>query len=210
MLLRFFSLCLLLVSLFPAVAQGQGQGQGQDQAEHTSSLAGVAVLPTADPKKETYDIPEQLKRALPTLYERQGDYTIVPLPAFAYNRNEGTYIGALVPVLKSNAHDEVASILAPQYLYNRYVGSSLTLNYYAYPTQSSQFYAVASQAERVAQNFDLFYKDMGAGGGAILSGGKSISLKTLSSGSSASATRPHSPMSPTTPTENFSQRARLA
>jgi len=30
------------------------------------------------------------------------DYRFIPLPAFAFNRNEGYWLGALVPMLKAN------------------------------------------------------------------------------------------------------------
>jgi hypothetical protein len=154
------SVVVCLVFLLPL------QSPGEDRPNPSST--GKDAHPDEEKPTETYTLPERLKRALPTIYERQGDYTIIPLPAIAYNRNESYYFGTVVPILKSNAQDHVESIFAPQYLWNQYVGSALTLNYYKYPSDSSQFYIVASQSEKIAQNFDLFYKDMGAGNGRFI------------------------------------------
>ncbi|MFM8552957.1 MAG: BamA/TamA family outer membrane protein [Nitrospiraceae bacterium] len=101
-----------------------------------------------------------------------GDYTYFPLPAFGYSRNESYYIGSLVPVLKANSKGEIDDIVAPQYLYNQYVGNSLTLNYYGYRSDTVQYRAIVNYAERVQKNFDFSYKDLGAGGGRYILGGQ--------------------------------------
>jgi hypothetical protein len=100
------------------------------------------------------------------------DLTYIPLPAFAYNRNESFYLGALMPILKTNERQEIDDIFAPQYLYNRYVGSSVTGNYYGYRSDTVQYHAIASYAEKVQKNFDFAYKDLGAGGGRYILGGQ--------------------------------------
>lgn len=106
-----------------------------------------------------------------------GDYTYFPLPAFGYSRNESYYVGSLMPVLKANANGEIDDIFAPQYLYNQFVGSSLTLNYYGYRSDTVQYRAIVNYAERVQKNFDFAYKDLGAGGGRYIIGGQANFFK---------------------------------
>lgn len=101
-----------------------------------------------------------------------GDYTYFPLPAFGYSRNESYYIGSLMPILKANPKGEIDDIVAPQYLYNEFVGNSLTMNYYGYRSDTVQYRAIVNYAERVQKNFDFSYKDLGAGGGRYILGGQ--------------------------------------
>ncbi|MDE3117772.1 MAG: BamA/TamA family outer membrane protein [Nitrospirota bacterium] len=101
-----------------------------------------------------------------------GAYTYFPLPAFGYSRNESYYVGSLVPILKANKKGEIDDIFAPQYLYNQYVGNSLTMNYYGYRSDTVQYRAIVNYAERVQKNFDFSYKDLGAGGGRYILGGQ--------------------------------------
>ena len=110
----------------------------------------------------------ELKPEPPGSFFTRGEYTFIPLPAFAYSRNESYWIGGLVPILKANDKGEVADILAPQYLHNRYVGESLSLSYYGYRGDTKQFRAVASYATKIEQNFDLSYRDLGAGDGKYI------------------------------------------
>ncbi|HEV8540462.1 MAG TPA: BamA/TamA family outer membrane protein, partial [Nitrospiraceae bacterium] len=102
----------------------------------------------------------------------KGNYTYIPLPAFAYNRNETYYIGALMPILKSNDKKQINDIYAPQYLYNQFVGHSGTLNYYGYHGDTGQYRMIVNWAEKVQRNIDFSYKDLGAGGGRFIIGGQ--------------------------------------
>ncbi len=106
---------------------------------------------------------------LASFFQRD-NLTFIPLPAFAYNRNEGYWVGGLVSILKANAQQEIDDIFAPQYLYNRYVGQSVTMNYYGYRSETVQYHAVASYAEKVQKSIDLSYKNLGAGGGRYIVG----------------------------------------
>ena len=108
----------------------------------------------------------EVLKALPTT----GRYTIIPLPAFSYTRNEHYWIGAIVPILKSNIKDEVEDILAPQYLHNRFVGETFTLNYYGYRGDAIQYRAIGSYATKVERNVDLSFKDTGIGNGRYIFG----------------------------------------
>ena len=65
-----------------------------------------------------------------------GRYTVLPLSAFAYSRNESYWVGTVVPILQSNTKDELQSIYTPFYTHNRYVGETLGLDYYGYPSDT--------------------------------------------------------------------------
>jgi outer membrane protein assembly factor BamA len=99
-----------------------------------------------------------------------GEYTVIPLPAFAYNRNEGYWVGALAPILKANPKGDLEHILAPQYLYNRYVGQTVTANYYRYQTDTVTYHAVGSLSEKIQRDVDVGFKNLGAGGGRYILG----------------------------------------
>lgn len=97
-----------------------------------------------------------------------GEYTVIPLPAFAYTRNESFYVGALAPTLRAKREGIVTEIIAPQYLYNPFVGHTGTLNYYVYPSDTIQYRALVNYSEKVARDFDLAYRNWGAGGGRYI------------------------------------------
>ena len=107
----------------------------------------------------------------------QGGYTVIPLPAFSYARNESYWIGGLVPILRSSSKEEVEDIFAPQYLHNRFVGETFTLNYYGYRSETIQYRAIASYSTIVERNFELAYKDTGVGGGRYILAGEGTWFK---------------------------------
>jgi surface antigen Omp85-like protein len=107
---------------------------------------------------------EEALKSLPVT----GEYSYIPLPAFSYNRNEKYWVGALVSVLRSTPNDEVKDIIAPQYLHNQYIGETLSLNYYAYPSDTETYHAVVSYATKIERDFDLSYKNVAAGGGRYI------------------------------------------
>ncbi len=132
------------------------------------------VLPEgAEPLETEQTEAERESSAKGHLFESllvHGDYTIIPLPAFAYSRNEGYWIGALAPVLKANRKGDLEHIFAPQYIYNRYVGQTVTVNYYRYQTDTLTYHAVGSYSEKIQRDFDIGFKDLGAGGGRYIVG----------------------------------------
>ena len=89
-------------------------------------------------------------------------YSIIPLPAFTYNRNEGAWIGGLAAIFRANAKGEVEDIYAPLYLHNKLVGETFTFNYYGYRGKSTQYHAILSHATKVERVVDLSYKNSGA------------------------------------------------
>jgi len=157
--------------LFPGLAQAE---MGPDKPS-----AAIPIGPLAPTVDEPAPLSEERQGRVVSPQETDlasmftsGDYTYFPLPAFGYSRNESYYIGSLMPILKANSKGEIDDIVAPQYLYNEFVGNSLTLNYYGYRSDTVQYRAIVNYAERVQKNFDFSYKDLWAGGGRYILGGQ--------------------------------------
>ena len=98
----------------------------------------------------------------------KSDYTVIPIPAFAYNRNEGYWAGGLTPILKANTKGDVEGMLVPQFLYNQLIGPYGSLNYFGYPSDTEQYHALAWYGQRLDQGVDLGYKNLSAGGGRYI------------------------------------------
>ena len=88
-------------------------------------------------------------------------YSVLPLPAFVYNRNEGAWVGGLMPVFRANTKGQVEDIFAPLYLHNNLVGETFTLNYFGYRSATKQYHVIVSHATKVERTIDLSYKDIG-------------------------------------------------
>lgn len=156
-------LCMVM-NLAEAESQGDQKGAPQPAAPAGPPSAGEgAVIHEPEADKEALAKEELFQ----SLFVR-GPYTIIPLPAFAYNRNEGYWVGGLVPILKANAKGELQDIFAPQYLHNQSVGETLTMNYYGYRSDTAQYSAVASYSTKIQRDFDFSYRDLGAGGGRYI------------------------------------------
>lgn len=166
--------------LFPSFAPGLAQAEmGPDKPSSAfpiGPLAPAAGEPAPLSEERQGRVASPQEPDLASLFT-SGDYTYFPLPAFGYSRNESYYIGALMPILKANPKGEIDDIFAPQYLYNQFVGNSLTLNYYGYRSDTVQYRAVVNYAERAQENFDFAYKDLGAGGGRYILGGQTNFFK---------------------------------
>ena len=113
--------------------------------------------------KELIDLDHPVEHVLLSLPPKS-DYTIIPLPAFANNQNEGYWLGGIMPILKADSKGEVKEILMPQYLYNSKVGHYGSLNYFAYPSDTEQYHALAWFGQKLDQGIDLGYKNVDAGG----------------------------------------------
>lgn len=95
-------------------------------------------------------------------------YTVIPLPAFTYNRNEGAWIGGLTPIFRADERGHVEDIYAPLYLHNDLIGETFTFNYFGYRSETRQYHAILSYATRIERTVDLSYKDTAAGDGRYI------------------------------------------
>ena len=119
------------------------------------------------PKELVDDLGHSAEHALKSL-PTKSDYTVIPLPAIAYNRNEGYWAGGLTPILKANSKGDIEDIWAPQYIYNQKVGHGGSLNYFGYPSDTVQYHALAWYSQKLDQGVDLGYKNLSAGGGRYI------------------------------------------
>ncbi|HEY6289873.1 MAG TPA: BamA/TamA family outer membrane protein [Nitrospiraceae bacterium] len=118
--------------------------------------------------KELIDLDHPVEHALKSLPAKSG-YTVIPLPAFATNRNEGYWAGGLTPILKTNSKGDTDEMFVPQYLYNSQgVGHYGSLNYFGYPSDREQYHAFVWYGQKLDQGIDLGYKNVGVGGGRYI------------------------------------------
>src|SRR5207245_1658965 len=158
--------CLLFLGLaHPApAAETDALTVPPEQAGSAPRKETVPGETTEKASEDVYPKQEHVLKSVPA----KGGYTVIPLPAFAYTRNENYWIGALAPILRANDKEEIEDILAPQYLHNKFVGETFSLNYYGYRHETVQYSAIASFATKVEREFEGSFKDTGAGGGRYI------------------------------------------
>lgn len=168
-----FLIALCCVLVLPNPLFGQEQPALHPQHDNTSPLQHDADIPVRDTEEERGESKqaEAKEEALKSLFI-QGHYTVLPLPAFAYSRNESYWVGTVVPVLQSNLKDELQDIYAPFYTHNRYVGETFGLYYYGYPSDTTQYSVTADYSTKTQRDIDLTYKNVGAGGGRYILAGR--------------------------------------
>lgn len=142
-----------------APVPGQASQGRQERFKHDPDFPAQGTEEQREDTKRE-EAKEEAIRSLPT----KGEFTVLPVPAVAYSRNEGAFYGFLVPMLQSNANGHLEDIIAPQYLHNQYTGETLTMNYYGYPSDTTQYRAILSYSTKVQREIDLSYKNVGAGG----------------------------------------------
>src|SRR5574340_515115 len=140
---------LWVVLLVPSLLFGQETitvESPDEQVRKSQPSKDLQIQETEGERAETKQF-EAKEEALKSLFEQKG-YTVIPLPAFTYNRNERYWIGGLMSILKSNPKGEVTDIFAPQYLHNPSIGETVSLNYFGYPSDTEQYSAVVSYSDR--------------------------------------------------------------
>jgi len=148
-------------------ATAQGEKPVDEPVKPTESPVRKETVPgelSEQVSEEVYPRQEHALKSLPT----QGGYTVIPLPAFSYTRNEGYWAGALMPILRANEKEELEDVVAPLYLHNKFVDDTFSLNYYGYRNETVQYHAITTYATKVERQFELGYKNTGAGGGRYI------------------------------------------
>lgn len=158
------ALVLLAAVLWPTAASARplGAQASLSFAEVSFSSAGVvnALVPPGSPPV--------LKDATLSKSAVGPGYTVIPLPAFTYNRNEGSWLGGLTPIFRANDRGEVEDIYAPLYLHNRLIGETFTFNYFGYRHRTEQFHFVASHATKIERTVDFSWSETALDGGRYL------------------------------------------
>jgi Omp85 superfamily domain len=172
MLIRLLlTLCCIMV--LPNPLFGQEHPASHLQHDNPSALQHDADIPVRGTEAERVEAQqaEAREEALKSLFIH-GPYTVLPLPVFAYSRNDSYWVGAVLPILESNSKGELQHIYAPFYSHNRYVDETLGLYYYGYPSDTTQYSVTADYSTKVQRDIDLTYKNVAAGEGGryILAG----------------------------------------
>ncbi len=139
---------------------------------HPPSSVDVSTVTAHDRRRINEQIPPNEQPALTDKSLQKSavgpGYTVIPLPAFSYNRNEGAWEGVLVPLFRANQKGQVEDIYAPLYLHNDLIGETFTFNYFGYREGTRQWHAIVSHATKVERMIDVAYTDLDAGGGRYI------------------------------------------
>ena len=164
MLIYWVGVLTIHILLFAPISVDAEEVYGPPNAPQsipsTQDKEGGGKVPATELIDDSGHPAEHALKSLPT----KSDYTIIPLPAFASNKNEGYWVGLNPPILKSDSKGEVKEVFMPQYLYNQLVGHYGSLNYFAYPSDTEQYRALAWFGQKLDQGIDLGYKNLNAGG----------------------------------------------
>ena len=150
-----------------AAAATQREQPATDPAKPTERAVRKGTVPGELAKQLSEDMHPKQEHVLQSL-PAKGGWTVIPLPAFSYARNESYWAGALVPILRANDKDELEDVFAPLYLHNKFINETFSLNYYGYRHETVQYRAVAAYATKVERHFELGFKDTAAGGGRYI------------------------------------------
>lgn len=173
MLIRVRWIAGILIALPLQLSPGPAAGENRKGLEGPELRTEARFLAAV----ESFDEPDATKGEVLRSLPAKSGYTVIPLPAFAYARNESYWVGGLVPILKSNPKEEVEDIFAPQYLHNRFAGETFTLNYYGYRSDTVQYRAIASYSTKVERNFEVAYKDTAVASGRYILAGEGTWFK---------------------------------
>ncbi len=84
-------------------------------------------------------------------------FTLIPVPEVATNPNGGVTYGVLLAFLFKDDQNEINSIFAPDINNNTDLGAGGTVRYFAYPSENTEWYALAGAQENIARVVDLNY-----------------------------------------------------
>src|SRR5208282_851995 len=84
-------------------------------------------------------------------------FELIPVPEVATDPNEGTTVGLLPVMLFNDEHHQIHDIIAPDMAVNTIMGAGGNFRYLSYPSEDTQWYAIAGAAQNIARHVDLFY-----------------------------------------------------
>ncbi len=120
------------------------------------SFAGENPQPAIPAASDSGQPGSQARDKPPAHHE---EFTYVPVPFVATTPNEGTSYGFLTAIMKYNKENQVSTLLAPQYNYNKNFGSTLTLYGAYYPKLNQQVEVNLSQSTIINRDFDVRFRD---------------------------------------------------
>ncbi|MBV8771437.1 MAG: BamA/TamA family outer membrane protein [Deltaproteobacteria bacterium] len=94
----------------------------------------------------------------PALNPHNWPFDLFPVPEVSTNPNGGVVYGILLAFLFKDNKNQISSILAPDLNNDTALGPGGTVRYFAYPSEDTEWYALAGAQERIAQTVDLNYE----------------------------------------------------
>jgi Omp85 superfamily domain len=98
----------------------------------------------------------------------------LPIPEIAADPDNGTTIGIIPTWLKTDEHDEVRQIIAPDVIHNPYFGYGVHGRIYDYPSADEQWSIIGGIKQRVERSIDAEYQ-----AGRLREGRWSVNLSAL-------------------------------
>lgn len=92
-------------------------------------------------------------------------WSIIPIPEFIADPNEGNTIGILPVVLFTDEHDHIRYMLAPDFAYNRTKGFFPRFRLFGYPTATRRYALVAGKSTTKDERYVAEFSDRGLWGG---------------------------------------------
>src|SRR5579859_4592814 len=93
-----------------------------------------------------------------SLNPRNWPVSVYPIPEVATDPNGGVTYGLLVAALLKSKNGDIRYIFAPDVNNNSVLGPGGNLRFLAYPSEDTQWYAVAGAQENIARNVDINYE----------------------------------------------------
>ena len=85
-------------------------------------------------------------------------WPFIPVPEIATDPNGGTTVGILAAVLFNDQNHQITDIFAPDVETNTTLGPGGTFRYLSYPSEDTQWYAIAGAQEKIARKVDIDYQ----------------------------------------------------
>lgn len=93
----------------------------------------------------------------PALNPHNWPFDLFPIPEVATNPNGGVTYGVLLAFLFKDKQNQISRILAPDVSNDTKLGFGGTVRFFSYPSEDTQWYALAGAQEKIARTFDLNY-----------------------------------------------------
>ncbi len=88
-------------------------------------------------------------------------WTVIPIPEFIADPNEGTTVGLLPVVLFTDEQDRIRYMLAPDFSYNRTKGFFPRFRLFGYPSRTRQYALVAGKSTTKDERYLAEFTDRG-------------------------------------------------
>jgi len=81
----------------------------------------------------------------------------IPVPEIDIDPQAGLTLGVIPTWLRTNSHDEIERIIAPDVIHSQYFGLGARMREFGYPSQDTQWSVVGGLKQRVEREFDGRY-----------------------------------------------------